>query len=77
MHSNNAYGQSSQRSVAPHAAWVAPYVTPFALEPYLAYHFAKVGSQTRQSLAGYVAEARERGLPSEALQQLASALGAT
>jgi 2-dehydropantoate 2-reductase len=56
--------------------WIAPHVLPVPLEAYIKAHFTKVGPQTRQLIAGYAAEARERGLPSGSLDALATAIGA-
>lgn len=53
---------------------LAPRLLPLALEPYLAYHFGKVGGQTRQILDGYLALAARQGLPVAALRELRSRL---
>lgn len=52
----------------------APRVLPLALEPYLAYHFSKVGVQTRLMLEGYIALGERHGLPVGHLRELRSAL---
>lgn len=53
---------------------LAPRLLPLALEPYLAYHFGKVGNQTRQILDSYLALAARQGLPVAALRELRSRL---
>lgn len=53
---------------------LAPRVLPLALEPYLAYHFGKVGVQTRQLLDSYVEVGSRQGLPVAALRELRSRL---
>lgn len=53
---------------------LAPRVLPLALEPYLAYHFGKVGVQTRQLLDSYIAVGSGQGLPVTALRELRSRL---
>lgn len=53
---------------------LAPRVLPLALEPYLAYHFGKVGVQTRQVLESYAALGVGAGLPVKHLQELRSRL---
>lgn len=52
----------------------APHLAPFPLEPYLAYHFSKVGDQTRAMMARYVELGRARGLSTAALEGLLAAL---
>lgn len=49
---------------------LAPRVLPLALEPYLEYHFSKVGTQTRQMLDSYVRLGESHGLPTRHLQEL-------
>ncbi len=49
---------------------LAPRVLPLALEPYLEYHFSKVGTQTRQMLESYVQLGEGHGLPVRHLQEL-------
>ncbi|MDF1820868.1 MAG: 2-dehydropantoate 2-reductase N-terminal domain-containing protein [Alcanivoracaceae bacterium] len=53
---------------------LGPRVMPFDLETYLHYHFAKVGDQTRQILAAWISRGQTQGLPTSALESLASAL---
>lgn len=48
----------------------APHVAPFPLEPYLAYHFTKVGDQTRAMIGRYVERGQAQGLPTKALEAL-------
>ena len=49
---------------------VAPRLLPLELEPYLAYHFGKVGVQTRQILGSYLAAASRQGRQAPALRTL-------
>lgn len=49
---------------------VAPHVLPLDLEPYLEYHFSKVGLQTRQMLESYIAMGEQHGLTVERLREL-------
>lgn len=62
------------RLVTPLAARLAmiasPWVIPIDLETYLAYHFTKVGDQTRTHLEHWIASGTSRGLPTEALAEL-------
>ena len=53
---------------------VAPRVVPLELEPYLHYHFSKVGVQTRQMLDSYIAMGERLQLPVIHLQELRSRL---
>lgn len=53
---------------------LAPSVLPLALEPYLRYHFSKVGLQTRQMLESYIAIGEREGLPVSRLRELRSVL---
>lgn len=53
----------------------APRVLPLPLEPYLKFHFSKVGAQTRQMLASYREMAIEHGLSVTALEELMGRLG--
>jgi 2-dehydropantoate 2-reductase len=53
---------------------VAPALVPFPLEPYLKFHFTKVGGQTRQAFETWSRLARERALPHGALDALAARL---
>lgn len=48
------------------AAWYAP----LEIEPYLQFHFTKVGDQTRAAIARWLELAPAHGLPMEALAQL-------
>lgn len=50
--------------------WLAPKLVPLPLETYLAFHFTKVGAQTRESLERWIAGARASGLDHDALEQL-------
>ncbi|QDG52339.1 ketopantoate reductase [Persicimonas caeni] len=49
---------------------LAPPLMPFDLEVYLEYHFTKVGDQTRQILADYIALGEAQGNPTRALRVL-------
>jgi 2-dehydropantoate 2-reductase len=51
-------------------------VLPLPLEPYLHYHFAKVGAQTRLMLDTYIRLGQQHGLDTAALQSLRAALPA-
>lgn len=53
---------------------LAPRVLPLALEPYLAYHFGKVGRQTREMLEAWSELGERKGLPVAGLRQLRSRL---
>lgn len=53
---------------------LAPRVLPLELEPYLEYHFSKVGLQTRQMLESYIAMGQRHGLPVESLKLLRASL---
>jgi len=53
---------------------VAPKVLPLALEPYLQYHFTKVGQQTRDMLDSFARLGERHGLPTENLQRLRAGL---
>jgi ketopantoate reductase len=55
---------------------VAPHLVPFDLEAYLAYHFTKVGEQTRLLMGSYISRGRELGLGVEALSRLGALLPA-
>ena len=56
-------------------AWAAvPHLLPIDVETYVAYHFTKVGEQTRELLEEYRREGEARGLPTEAIVKLAAAL---
>ncbi|MFN3587571.1 MAG: ketopantoate reductase family protein [Moraxellaceae bacterium] len=52
----------------------APRVLPLELEPYLEYHFTKVGQQTRDMLDAYIRLGQRHGLPVAKLQQLRAGL---
>jgi 2-dehydropantoate 2-reductase len=54
--------------------WWAPKLAPLPLEPYLAYHFTKVGKQTRLMMKGFVDAADKAGHPAPHLRALAAAL---
>jgi 2-dehydropantoate 2-reductase len=54
--------------------FLAPKVLPLALEPYLEYHFSKVGVQTRQMLESYIAMGERQALPVEQLRRLRAGL---
>ncbi len=56
--------------------WLAPKLLPFDIETYFAYHFTKVGEQTREHLATTVRAAKARGLSHQALEQLQGRLSA-
>ncbi len=58
------------------AAHLAPVFISIPLQPYLQFHFTKVGAQTRQSLAVLVAKADRAGADAPALRALALALPA-
>lgn len=49
---------------------LAPRLLPLELEPYLHYHFSKVGVQTRQMLESYIALGERLQLPVIHLQEL-------
>lgn len=53
---------------------VAPKVLPLELEPYLEYHFTKVGQQTRDMLDSYIRLGERHGLPTDNLRQLRAGL---
>jgi 2-dehydropantoate 2-reductase len=54
--------------------FLAPKVLPLELEPYLKYHFSKVGVQTRQMLDSYIRIGDEQELPVGNLRQLLDGL---
>lgn len=62
------------RLVGPLAARVAMFLAPVAipidLETYFAYHFTKVGDQTRTHLEHWIAHGQAAGLPTSALSEL-------
>lgn len=49
---------------------IAPWVTPLDLPTYIAYHFTKVGGQTRFFMESYIQRAQKAGLPHAALARL-------
>jgi ketopantoate reductase len=53
---------------------LAPKVLPLELEPYLEYHFTKVGQQTRDMLDGYIRIGERHGMPTENLRRLRGGL---
>lgn len=53
----------------------ATAATPFDLEAYLEEHFTKVGDQTREELAEFVAAGEQQGLAVESLSLLLDELG--
>lgn len=53
---------------------VAPKVLPLELEPYLEYHFTKVGQQTRDMLDSYIRLGGQHGLPTDNLHRLRDGL---
>lgn len=53
---------------------LAPRVVPFPLEPYLEYHFTKVGAQTRQIIRGAIERGKAAGLPVAAMERLLAAV---
>jgi len=56
----------------------APHIAPFPLEPYLSWHFTKVGDQTRAMIRRYVERGQAMNLPTKTLELLlADLLAAT
>lgn len=53
---------------------MAPRFLPFDLEAYLRYHFTKVGTQTRATMASYIALGAQLRLPQTNLAALLAAL---
>jgi ketopantoate reductase len=53
---------------------LAPKVLPLELEPYLEYHFTKVGQQTRDMLDSYIRLGEQHQLPTDNLRQLRAGL---
>lgn len=49
---------------------LAPTVIPLPIEAFLAYHFTKVGDQTRMYVDDYIKIAEQRGLPADNLREL-------
>ncbi len=64
----------ARASVLRMVMWVAPRLMPFDIERYLAYHFSKVGNQTRMLLGSYIRQAQTRALPHAALDELQQGL---
>lgn len=58
------------------ALHAAPPIFPLPLETYLAYHFTKVGPQTRMSLREYLRLGEQYGIRAEALEELIGTLQA-
>ena len=54
--------------------WVAPKVVPLPLETYLAYHFTKVGDQTRLFIDTYIRIGKSLALPTDSLEALEAQL---
>lgn len=53
---------------------LAPKVLPLELEPYLHYHFTKVGQQTRDLLDSYIRLGERHGMATDHLRRLRSGL---
>jgi 2-dehydropantoate 2-reductase len=53
---------------------LAPHLVPFDLETYLAYHFTKVGDQTRQHLETLIEVGQDREIPVDAIISLRALL---
>ena len=58
------------------ALTAAPWVMPLDIEAFLAYHFTKVGDQTRMYVQDYIRIAADKGLPNEQLRHLHNLLPA-
>ena len=56
---------------------IARSAAPFDLEAMLAFHFTKVGDQTREMLARYLELASETDQPAEHIRSIKDALSAT
>lgn len=56
---------------------LAPRFVPFPLEPYLKYHFTKVGAQTRHIMGVTIQRGREAGLPVAEMERLLSSVPAS
>lgn len=56
------------------ALWFGARAMPLPLEIYLKEHFTKVGDQTREFMARYIARGKEIGLPVTALGELMATL---
>ena len=50
--------------------WATPWLIPIEMETYLAYHFTKVGDQTRANLDNWIGTGERLGLPTSALAEL-------
>ena len=74
MAGGDAVGARRMAGMGPLVTRIAPLVPSIKLEPYLAFHFSKVGGQTRTVLRDYIQMAREANLPSSAIQDLLTAL---
>jgi len=55
--------------------WLAPRLVPIDIPTYFAYHFTKVGDQTRAHLDHWIAEGRRVGLGMAATEELRGRLG--
>lgn len=66
------------RLIGPLAMRVAmittPWIIPIDLETYLAYHFTKVGDQTRAHLDHWIARGAAHQMPTDALRRLRDAM---
>ena len=72
---NMAYGlKIAKMPKAEIAERVARAATMLELEPYLEYHFTKVGQQTRDMLDSYIHLGERHGLPTDNLRQLREGL---
>ncbi|HEY4221501.1 MAG TPA: 2-dehydropantoate 2-reductase N-terminal domain-containing protein [Myxococcota bacterium] len=60
----------AQPAIARMVLWLAPVVVPLPLERYLAYHFTKVGAQTRAMLKSYLDAADKAGLAAPELREI-------
>lgn len=76
VHQGREVSAQNQRlaKAGPLVAAVAPWVAPLPIEPYLEFHFSKVGQQTRDMLQAYQRIGRGRNLSISALQELSAAL---
>jgi 2-dehydropantoate 2-reductase len=54
--------------------WLGRRIVPLPLEVYLKEHFTKVGEQTREFVAGYIARGRALDMPVDALAAQIAAL---
>lgn len=64
-------------SLGPLVTLIASLVPSIKLEPYLGFHFSKVGNQTRTVLRDYIGMARDANMSSSAIQELLTALEQT